>query len=179
VRGLPDFTRRRSARTLARVRSLSPVEAALSVAIVGSVLAVMVPTIARNLRASRMAEPIDGLNRVAMAASSMAASRPAFMAYPAGVSLTPAQVPRGEPRVDPAGTWDHPTWRMLGLSFTAAHYYSFEFLSRNEPDGAVFEARAHGDLDGDGVLSTFEIAGESKDGKEPVIFPLESHREVE
>jgi hypothetical protein len=161
------------------VRSLSPVEAAAAVAIAGSILAVAVPAFVRNLHASRLVEPLDGLNRIASQATAMAAARPAAIAYPAGVGLTPDQVPRGEAMLDPPGTWDHPTWRTLGIEWTVPHHYSFAFLSENSPGTALFEARAHGDLDGDGVFSTFEIAGESKDGREPVIYPIESYREVE
>ena len=161
------------------MRTLSPVEAAAAVAIAGSVLAVMVPAFAKNLHASRLAEPLDGLNRIAARASAIAAARPPAIAYPASVGLTPEQVPRGEAHLDAAGTWDHPTWRTLGIEWTVPHHYSFEFLSENRPSGALFEAKAHGDLDGDGVFSTFEIAGESKEGSEPMLYPLESYREVE
>jgi hypothetical protein len=182
VRGAPAASRWTlppAADTLRRVRTLSPVETALVIAVAGSVLAVMVPAFARNLHASRLAEPIDGLNRIATRANAIAAARPAAMAYPASVGLTPEQVPRGQEHLDPPGTWDHPTWRTLGFEWTVPHHYSFEFLSENRPGQALFEAKAHGDLDGDGVFSSFEIAGESKDGSEPMLYPLESYREVE
>lgn len=161
------------------MRSLSPVEVAAGVAVVGSLLAVGVPAFIENLHASRVVEPIDGLNRIAMRAAALAAARPASAAYPPTVPLTPEQVPRGEAQADPPGAWEHPTWRALDFGWTVPHSYSFEFESDNKPGRATFMARAHGDLDGDGVFSTFEISGESKDGAEPVTFPLESYREVE
>jgi len=164
---------------VAAVRPLRPLEAAAGVAIAGSILAVAVPTFVRNLHASRLVEPLDGLGRLAAHATAYAAARPAVHAYPETVPLTPAEVPRGQPAVDPAGTWDAPTWRLLDFSFTEAHSYSFAFESQNAPGRAVFRAVAHGDLDGDGLTSTFEITGESKDGAEPVTFLLESSREVE
>jgi len=52
---------------------------------------------------------------------------------------------------------DHPTWRALGFGFDYAHAFSFEFVSSSSPEGARFRATAHGDLDGDGVVSTFEL----------------------
>jgi hypothetical protein len=122
---------------------------------------------------------MEGLARIASQATAMAAARPAAIAYPGNVGLTPEQVPRGEARLDPPGTWDQPTWRSLGFSWAVPHYYSFEFSSESDDTHGVFEARAHGDLDGDGVFSTFEIAGETQDGKEPIVYPLESYREVE
>ncbi len=161
------------------MRVLSPLEAASGFAIAGSVLAVAIPAFVRNLHASRLVEPIDGLNRIAAKAAAIAASQPAETAYPESVGLTPEQVPRGATVTDPPGTWDHATWRRLGVEYTTAHSYSFAFESRNAPGKATYRAVAHGDLDGDGLLSTFEITGESSDGSEPVTAPMESRREVE
>lgn len=154
-------------------------EAAAAFAVIGSLLATALPSFARNLHASRLAEPIDGLHRIATRATALAAGRPAAEAYPETVGLTPAQVPRGERVTDPPGTWNKPTWRELDFSFKGPHSYSFSFESHNAPGEATFHAVAHGDLDGDGVLSTFEISGRSKDGAEPTVSPLDMYREIE
>jgi len=164
---------------LPAVRVLTPLEAATGFAIFGSVLAVAVPAFVRNLHASRLVEPTEGLGRIAAQAAAIAASEPAETAYPDSVGLTPAQVPRGGPVTDPPGTWDHPTWRVLDVVFTNPHSYSFAFESRDAPGKATYRAVANGDLDGDGLVSTFEISGESSDGSEPVTLPMESRREVE
>ncbi len=161
------------------MRSLTPVEAAAAVAIVGSLLASALPAFVKNLHASRLVEPIDGLGRIATRATALAAGRAAELAYPASIGLTPAQVPRGQRVSDPAGTWDKATWRELDFSFSVPHSYSFAFDSHDAAGLATFTAVAHGDLDGDGVLSTFEIAGQSKDGEEPTTAPMEMYREVE
>jgi hypothetical protein len=161
------------------VRSPSPVEAASGIALLGSVLAVAIPTFATNLHASRMIEPIDGLRRIAVRATALAVAEPAESAYPDSVPMTPDRIPRGAPALDPPGVWNAPTWRLLDFSFTEPHSYSFSFESRNAPGRATFHAVAHGDLDGDGLPSTFEVSGESKDGAEPTTLPLESYREVE
>jgi hypothetical protein len=164
---------------LLAVRVLTPLEAAAGFAIFGSVLAVAVPAFVRNLHASRLVEPMDCLARIAAQAAALAASQPAETAYPDSVALTPQEVPRGGPVTDPPGTWEHPTWRLLDVAFTTPHSYSFAFESRNAPGKATYRAVANGDLDGDGLLSTFEISGESSDGSEPVTMPMESRREVE
>ncbi len=161
------------------MRSLTPVEAAVAVAILASVVATALPAFVRNLHASRLVEPIDGLNRVATRATALAAGRPTEAAYPPSAPLTPAQVPEGERVTDPPGTWDHPTWRELELSFTVPHSYSFAFESQNTPAEAHFTASAHGDLDGDGLLSTFEISGHARAGADPVTTPMEMVREIE
>jgi hypothetical protein len=161
------------------VRSLSPVEAALCIAVAGSVLGVGVPAFFRNLHASRLVEPMDGLNRIAQAAAERAATEPVASAYPASVAATPAVVPAGVALRDPSGSWDNPTWVSLGFGFSTPHRYSFEFESEQRGRRARYHASARGDLDGDGQLSEFSVRGETGEGKAPVTFPLEMHREIE
>jgi hypothetical protein len=153
-----------------------------SVALVSVLLAVVLsvlPAFVRNLRASRFAEPLDGLAFIAARASLLAAGRPVESAYPPAAPLTPAAVPRGEMVVDPAGTWDHPTWRLLAFRPDEPHAYAFTFDSRNGPDGSSFEATARGDLDGDGSTSTFTIRGGYPKGGTPTSEQVAMHREVE
>jgi hypothetical protein len=153
-----------------------------SVALVSVVLAVVLsvlPAFVRNLRASRFAEPLDGLAFIAARATLLAAGRPVESAYPPAAPLTPAAVPRGVLVVDPTGTWDHPTWRLLDFRADEPHAYAFTFDSRNAPEGSSFEATARGDLDGDGSTSTFVIRGDyAKDGN-PTVDQVAMHREVE
>lgn len=160
------------------MRSLTPVEAALLVAVCGSVLAVGIPAFVRDLHASRLVEPIDGLNRIAVAAAAHAdGANPKL--YPESAPRTPRDVPAGAPMLDPPGVWEHPTWVALGLSFERPHSYSFEFDSERRGRRSKYVAVAQGDLDGDGQLSEFSISGEAVDGREPRTFPLEMRREVE
>jgi hypothetical protein len=161
------------------MRSLTLLEAAIAVAVGGSVLAAAMPAFVRNLHASRLAEPIDGLGRIATRASALAHGAPPVTAYPESVPLTPEKVAQGEATIDPPGTWNHPSWRKLAFEWTVPHRYAFAFDSRNGADRAVFHARAHGDLDGDGVLSTFSISGESRQGGSPTTSALDVNREVE
>ncbi len=155
------------------VQSVAAISVLLSVAL--SVL----PAFLRNLRASRFAEPLDGLAFVAARATLLAAGRPPESAYPPSAPLTPAAVPRGELVVDPPGTWDHPTWRLLDFHLDEPHAYSFAFESTNGAAGAHFEVVAHGDLDGDGNTSTFSITGDVSPNGTPATMPLAMYREVE
>jgi hypothetical protein len=153
-----------------------------SVAVVSVLLAVVLsilPAFFRNLRASRFAEPLDGLGFIAARASLLAAGRPVESAYPPPAPLTPAAVPRGELVVDPPGTWDHPTWRLLDFRPDEPHAYAFTFESQNAADGSTFEATARGDLDGDGSTSTFTIRGQYAKNGTPTAEPIAMHREVE
>lgn len=142
-------------------------------------LAVFVPAFVKNVHASRLTEPLDGLSRIAKRAAELADSAPQARAYPDPAPLTPAQVPRGVLELDPPGTWQHPTWRLLDFGFDTPHAYSFEFTSKNAPDVSSFTASAHGDLDGDGVRSSFSLSGSIKPGSAPETLPLEVVREVE
>lgn len=162
------------------VRSLSPIEAAAVFAVGGSVLAVAVPEFVRNLHASRLAEPIDALQRIAAAAVEKAQGAPSVAAaFPASAPLTPPEVPRGVRADDPPGAWDHPTWKALGFSFDHAHAFSFQFESTPGPSESRFRVIAHGDLDGDGVTSTFEVEGRADQDGARVLPGMYVEREIE
>jgi hypothetical protein len=122
---------------------------------------------------------MDGLQRLATRASALAAGRPTVLAYPPSVGLTPSRVPAGVNLLDADGTWDNPTWRLLDFRFTTPHAFAFEFESQCATNQSSFVATAHGDLDGDGLLSTFEMRGAVKADGEPEIGSLDVWREVE
>jgi hypothetical protein len=161
------------------MRALTPLELAVAVSLGGTVAATMIPTFLRNVHASRLSEPVDGLKRIAAHATLRASGLPTESAYPESAPFTPAVTPRAELVLDPAGTWDAPTWRALDFSFEAPHAYSFSFESNDAPQRSAFTARARGDLDGDGVTSSFSISGSVDLGGEPTVQPIEIYREVE
>ena len=161
------------------MRSLTPVEAAIAFALGGSILAVAVPEFVRGLHASRLAEPVDGLRRIAEAAVSLAANPSGEPAFPASVPLTPPEVPRGVRAEDPSGVWDQPTWRALGFAFDHPHAFSFAFESSQDGPRAHFRATAHGDLDDDDVVSTFEIENETDANRTRILPSMYVDHEVE
>lgn len=147
---------------------VTPIELAVGAAILGSLLAVAIPSFARNVHATHFAEPVDGLARLGAQSLAHAQSH-RDEPFPKSAPPTPAEVPRGIRVVDPPGTWDHPTW--TALTFRASpenvpHAFSFAF----ESTGRTFVGRARGDLDGDGALSTFEVRG-SAEGDRAQITP--------
>jgi hypothetical protein len=161
------------------VRPFTPIEAAVAFAIGGSVLAVAVPDFVRGLHASRLAEPVDGLKRIAASAVALGSSGPPGSAFPPSVPLTPAEVPRGVRAEDPPGAWQHPTWKALGFEFDHPHAFSFAFDSTSGEGRSQFRATAHGDLDGDGVTSTFELRGEADERGARLVPGMFVDREVE
>lgn len=132
------------------------------VGIGGSLVVVAVPAFVRSLSAAKTTEALDGLQTLANNAVSKAETNPQSDSFPPSVELTPAEVPRGVRVKDVPGTWDHLTWRALSFQMEHEHAYSFRFDSSFDKvtNIARFSARAHGDLDGDGSLSTFEVRGE-------------------
>lgn len=153
------------------MRRFTPVELAMGAAILGSLLAVVVPAFSRELHASRLVEPIDGLARIGASAVAYAEANERF---PESAPLTPSAPPRGKKEADPPGTWDGPTWNALSFRPSAEgvpHAYAFSFESA--AGGTAFVAQARGDVDGDGVLSTFEIRGRTgrTDGEKPALAP--------
>ncbi len=156
-----------------RLRGVAPVEAAIGVAIFGSLLAVAVPAFVRELHASRFVEPVEGLERMSAAALDGSHGKPVGEAFPPSAPHTPSVVPRGKLEVDPPGTWDRPTWQALHFQPVATGApHAFAFAFENAPSAAMsrFVARANGDLDGDGNTSTFELRGHT-DGAAPAIDP--------
>lgn len=129
-------------------------EAAASFAVVGSVLAVVVPSCIRTVRLSRTAEATENLERLTRAVVALEPNKPLTAA-----PLTPAMVPRGGPVSDPAGTWEHPGWKALSFALDEPHWYAYRVDVDDRP--GVFDkvhVVAHGDLDGDGLLSTYSRA---------------------
>ena len=149
---------------------------AIAFALCGSLLAVGVPTFARNVRASRFAEPVDGLRRIAASAVTYGRGHPVAHGFPPSAPMTPAVPPRGSCEIDPPEIWNRPPWRALDFSPVPAgeaHCFSFAFDSFASPTRSTFRAHAHGDLDGDGLTSTFEVTGQYAEGdpRGPTIDP--------
>jgi hypothetical protein len=145
-------------------RGISAVNAAIAFALGGTLCAIAIPTFVRQLHASRFAEPVSGLEKMSAAAVAYAQDRPASEAFPESAPLTPAAPPRGTREPDPPGAWDAPGWQ--ALQFRAVpegepHSFSFAFDTTHVPGLSTFVAHAHGDLNGNGITSTFEMRGRS------------------
>jgi hypothetical protein len=154
-------------RARARVRRFTPVELAIAIALGGSLLAVAIPTFVREVHASRFVEPVDGLQRIGASAIAYAHTHPIAQGFPPSVPMTPSRPPRGHCEADPPGAWDQVTWSALAFQPAppgTPHCFAFGFDSTMSPTKAAFRADSHGDLDGDGILSTFEITGRYVEG---------------
>lgn len=83
--------------------------------------------------------------------------------FPPSTGLTPARRcclhPDKRCPANPSLWRGNTTWRQLGFSIKGPHFYQYQFVSQGKGDQASFTARALGDLDCDGVYSTFERVG--------------------
>lgn len=88
--------------------------------------------------------------------------------FPASIPATPsikgcadgAVDKDGDGRCDVVpGVWDDPTWNALSFELREPHYFVYQFDSQGFGAEATFFATAFGDLDKDGVLSTFQRTG--------------------
>jgi hypothetical protein len=58
-----------------------------------------------------------------------------------------------------ASAWERSPWRELLFALSDPHYYQFRFQSRGTGKDATFEAEARGDLNCNGVYSSFRLKG--------------------
>lgn len=65
---------------------------------------------------------------------------------------------RGKCPPDPSWWEDSQTWKALDFHISDPFYFQYSYISQGVNQNASFTARANGDLDCDGVLSTFERA---------------------
>jgi hypothetical protein len=158
----------RTSSSRGRPRGIAPLEAAIAFALIGSLLAVAVPAFLREIHASRLAAVAYGREHALAPSAPGMARAPVF---PPSAPLNPSSPPRGRCEIDPPEAWDGPTWVALSFRPVPAgtpHCFAFAFDSSAAATGAptpsTFRAHAHGDLDGDGIPSTFEITGRSIEG---------------
>jgi len=161
------------------MRTWTPVGLAAVASAVLCVLAVSVPSFVRNVHASYVSEATSGVSELAARTAARLEAAHATSALPDSAPLTPSSVPRGARVKDPPGTWDHPTWHALEFGFAMPHAYAFAFNAEVTPELAKFGAVAHGDLDGDAVLSTIALEGSYRPGKPVELSPMDVQHEIE
>jgi type II secretory pathway pseudopilin PulG len=148
------------------------VEAALLVAVVGSLLAILVPTFVRHIRTTKTAEAAVELQRLhGRAVAYFEAAHPTDegvlgrRCLPKGAGPAPAEPSQEPVEVDfsAPSTPGHATWKALGFQPPDPIRYRYTFVPERVGCGleggdgrTVLLLRAEGDLDGDGVLSRYE-----------------------
>lgn len=151
-----------------RTSGVTMVQTAALVALIGSLVAVGVPTFMRTVRRSKVAEASTELERLYQATATYyvarhGSDRSRTHCVPDAAGPTPAS-----PSADPVeiafaaeGEAGAATWKALGFQPQGAIRYSYAFVPESigcesRSHGAIAVLRAHGDLDGDGERSLFE-----------------------
>lgn len=119
--------------------------------------------------------------RVLVEAMARGAELQAALGVPIGEAAGPTppvgtccQGARGRCRPVPAW-WEVAAWRAIRFEVHQPHAYSYEY----RPDARGFTALAYGDLDCDGVVSTFSIRGEVGTDGMIELGPLRTTRPLE
>ena len=149
--------------------------AAVAVPVLGIMAAIAIPAFTKYMRRSKTSEARVQLANLFDAMSAHYGEHlkcPGDLEGSAGVtppvSLNCSTGENG--RCTPGGTgpggydaalWtDHPVWSALGFEMRDSHYFHYDVTWTEQPGGSCqFTVQAFGDLDDDGIFSTFERAG--------------------
>jgi type IV pilus assembly protein PilA len=144
------------------------IELMIVVAIIGILAAVAIPAFMKYIRRSKTTEAAMNVRKLFDSSVSYFESEHATRAgaiiakqFPTSTGgATPSTTCCGQPgdKCSPsAGMWDLvPSWAALNFSVDDPFYYQYTYTSAGTDTGSQMTAAANGDLDCDGIKSTFE-----------------------
>lgn len=150
------------------------IELMIVVAVIAILAVVAVPQYTKYLRSAKAAELVQMLDLVKKGATayytiprvSDGSGTKLPCQFPTNVAITPAGASccvaqndqDDDERCDARPQlWRNSTWSALNFRITDQHYFQYRFESSGTLTDAIFTASAFGDLDCDGVHSTFEM----------------------
>ena len=151
-------------------RGFTLLELMIVVAIIGILAAIAIPAFMKYIKKAKSSEARQQLEKMSAGARTYFLDeqvlpgqiQPLPPQFPGTIGATPAATccNAGVQKCTPdASLWTAATWLDLKFSMDDPHYYRYEFVSEGTSVDSVFTARALGDLDCDGILSTFEVFG--------------------
>ena len=162
-----------------RVAAPFPVHSeATTMPILAILSSVAIPAFIKYQRRVKTTEATDELDRIYKGAATYfvtphhdAEGNLLACQFPASQGITPSPTCCGVassrgPDTDGDGrcdfnpdAWATPTWDALKFHMPDPHYFIYSFASSGTGEGATFTASAYGDLDCDGIMSTFQRIG--------------------
>ena len=146
------------------------IELMIVVAIIGILAAVAIPQFMKYIKKSKTTEAINAVKKLYDGGKAYFAEEytirtsgaPIPRQFPASVATTPAVdqcCTDGGKCIPNSALWTEPSWLALKYSMDDPHYYWYTFTSAGTVNTSEFSAAGNGDLDCDGIYSTFEAIG--------------------
>ena len=153
-------------------RGFTLIELMIVVAMIGILASVAIPSFIRYIRKTKTAEAVYHIRRIYEGGRAYLLEENAHRGsigtwnkqFPEPEAITPAATccnRPGDKCIPVEADWQTNTWQSLQFGVSDPHYFRYEFASTGSGGGntSSFTARALGDLDCDGQLSTFEMIG--------------------
>ncbi len=142
----------------AGTKGFTLVELMIVVVILGILAAVALPSFSRYVRRSRTTEALTTIQRIYMSQVTYhhESHERGVGGYFINAPATPTSAPSSGKYAANVALWTaSPQWNALGFAMESAHYFQYESPSST----TGFTVQAHGDLDGDTIVSTFRRVG--------------------